>query len=249
LVVYGWYRLGIGHARPVWQVQLGVSDDLGYLICVVSQRQLVGAGLSSPEFADGGTRDVKLISIGNSKGIRIPKALLQKYGWSDSLVLEEEVGVEGWESGFSQRVEASGLSPNPGKETIRPPAAVPEEIERAVPGAAKVYEHARIPVSVLEGFVRPDDGPMSLDIGILHPEVNRLLMGRSSESAPGKLLHGFGGGSDASKIDQFHNHFHRIMHRNRKLLLIDKGVYPVVTAGANHLVHGPIAADSQGELL
>ena len=39
-------------------------------------------------------RDVKLISIGNSKGIRIPKILLQKYGWEDSLVLEEtEEGV------------------------------------------------------------------------------------------------------------------------------------------------------------
>ncbi|MFT5088009.1 MAG: antitoxin MazE [Candidatus Latescibacterota bacterium] len=35
------------------------------------------------------TRDVKLIPIGNSKGIRLPKVLLQKYGWSDSLVLEE----------------------------------------------------------------------------------------------------------------------------------------------------------------
>ena len=35
------------------------------------------------------TRDIKLISIGNSKGLRLPKALLQKYGWSDSLVLEE----------------------------------------------------------------------------------------------------------------------------------------------------------------
>ena len=35
------------------------------------------------------TRDVKLISIGTSKGIRLPKVLLQKYGWSDSLVLEE----------------------------------------------------------------------------------------------------------------------------------------------------------------
>lgn len=34
-------------------------------------------------------RDIKLISIGNSKGLRLPKALLQKYGWSDSLVLEE----------------------------------------------------------------------------------------------------------------------------------------------------------------
>jgi antitoxin MazE len=35
------------------------------------------------------TRDIKLISIGNSKGLRLPKPLLQKYGWSDSLVLEE----------------------------------------------------------------------------------------------------------------------------------------------------------------
>ena len=40
------------------------------------------------------TRDVKVIAIGNSKGIRLPKALLQKYGWGDSLVLEEtEEGV------------------------------------------------------------------------------------------------------------------------------------------------------------
>jgi len=34
-------------------------------------------------------RDVKLVPIGNSKGVRIPKALLQKYGLSSSLVLEE----------------------------------------------------------------------------------------------------------------------------------------------------------------
>jgi len=33
--------------------------------------------------------DVKLVPIGNSRGVRIPKALLQKYGFSDSLVLEE----------------------------------------------------------------------------------------------------------------------------------------------------------------
>ena len=40
------------------------------------------------------TRDIKLIDIGNSKGIRIPKVLLQKYGWGDSLVLEEtEEGI------------------------------------------------------------------------------------------------------------------------------------------------------------
>ena len=35
------------------------------------------------------TRDVKLVPIGNSQGVRIPKALLQKYGLSNSLVLEE----------------------------------------------------------------------------------------------------------------------------------------------------------------
>ena len=34
-------------------------------------------------------RDIKLVPIGNSKGIRIPKALLQKYGLGSSLLLEE----------------------------------------------------------------------------------------------------------------------------------------------------------------
>lgn len=34
-------------------------------------------------------RDIKLVPVGNSQGIRIPKALLQKYGLSGSLVLEE----------------------------------------------------------------------------------------------------------------------------------------------------------------
>ena len=39
-------------------------------------------------------RDVKLVAVGKSKGIRLPKAFLQKYGWSDYLVLEEvEEGV------------------------------------------------------------------------------------------------------------------------------------------------------------
>ena len=33
--------------------------------------------------------NVKLIRIGNSRGIRLPRALLEKYGWGDSLVLEE----------------------------------------------------------------------------------------------------------------------------------------------------------------
>ena len=35
------------------------------------------------------TRDAKLVAIGNSKGIRIPKALLQKYGLKNSLLIEE----------------------------------------------------------------------------------------------------------------------------------------------------------------
>lgn len=39
-------------------------------------------------------REVKLVAIGNSRGIRIPKTLLDKYGWSDWLVMEElEEGV------------------------------------------------------------------------------------------------------------------------------------------------------------
>lgn len=35
------------------------------------------------------SRDVKLVPIGNSKGIRIPKVLLQKYGLKNSLLIEE----------------------------------------------------------------------------------------------------------------------------------------------------------------
>ena len=35
-------------------------------------------------------REVKLIPIGNSRGIRLPKKLLDKYGWSDRLTLEEK---------------------------------------------------------------------------------------------------------------------------------------------------------------
>ena len=39
----------------------------------------------------GSTRTLgaKLIPIGNSRGIRIPKVLCEKYGWSESIVLEE----------------------------------------------------------------------------------------------------------------------------------------------------------------
>lgn len=33
--------------------------------------------------------NVKLIRIGNSRGIRLPSALMEKYGWGESPVLEE----------------------------------------------------------------------------------------------------------------------------------------------------------------
>ena len=36
-----------------------------------------------------GTRGVRLIAIGNSRGIRIPKVLREKYGWSESILVEE----------------------------------------------------------------------------------------------------------------------------------------------------------------
>jgi len=35
------------------------------------------------------TRDVKLIPIGKSRGIRLPETILKRYGFSDSLLLEE----------------------------------------------------------------------------------------------------------------------------------------------------------------
>jgi antitoxin MazE len=34
-------------------------------------------------------QSIKLVSIGNSKGVRLPKLILQKYGFSDELLLEE----------------------------------------------------------------------------------------------------------------------------------------------------------------
>ena len=65
------------------------------------------------------TRDIKLIDIGNSKGIRIPKVLLQKYGWGDSLLLEEtEEGI------FLYSNEKNKLS---WKETYRAMAADRED--------------------------------------------------------------------------------------------------------------------------
>ena len=67
----------------------------------------------------GVTRDIKLVDIGNSRGIRPPKTLLLKYGWSDSLVLEEtESGV------FLHGKEEKKLS---WTETCRSMAAEPED--------------------------------------------------------------------------------------------------------------------------
>jgi len=33
--------------------------------------------------------DIKLVSIGNSKGIRIPRTIIQRYGFKSNLLLEE----------------------------------------------------------------------------------------------------------------------------------------------------------------
>jgi hypothetical protein len=35
------------------------------------------------------TRGIKLVAVGNSRGVRLPRELLRKYGISDTLVLEE----------------------------------------------------------------------------------------------------------------------------------------------------------------
>ncbi len=37
----------------------------------------------------GSARDIKLVAVGNSRGVRLPRELLRKYGISDVLVLEE----------------------------------------------------------------------------------------------------------------------------------------------------------------
>ena len=34
-------------------------------------------------------KDIKLVPIGNSRGIRLPKKLLQKYGFKESVILKE----------------------------------------------------------------------------------------------------------------------------------------------------------------
>ena len=62
---------------------------------------------------------VKLIAIGNSKGIRIPKVLREKYGWGESIIVEEtEDGI------LLRRGHGGKLS---WKETYRAMAAADED--------------------------------------------------------------------------------------------------------------------------
>ena len=59
--------------------------------------------------------EIPIIRIGNSKGIRLPKTILKKYGFNDkvNLVMEEDGLVlkpvkkvrEGWEENFKQIAE------------------------------------------------------------------------------------------------------------------------------------------------
>ncbi len=35
------------------------------------------------------TRQIKIVPVGNSQGIKLPKAVLQRYGFTGSLLLEE----------------------------------------------------------------------------------------------------------------------------------------------------------------
>ncbi len=65
------------------------------------------------------TIGVKLIAIGNSKGIRIPKVLREKYGWNESIIAEEtEEGI------LLKRDEGGKLS---WKKTFQAMAAADED--------------------------------------------------------------------------------------------------------------------------
>lgn len=64
-------------------------------------------------------REVKLVAIGNSKGIRLPKSLIRQYGWSETIVMEEaEDGV------FLRARDQGKLS---WKDTYRAMAAAEED--------------------------------------------------------------------------------------------------------------------------
>ncbi len=64
-------------------------------------------------------REIKLIAIGNSRGIRLPKTLLRQYGWNEFIVMEEaEDGV------FLRARDQSKLS---WEETYRAMAAAAED--------------------------------------------------------------------------------------------------------------------------
>jgi len=68
-----------------------------------------------------------------------------------------------------------------------PPAAEPAEIELAVAGAAPQIEDAQVAARVAPGLVEKDHGPLSLNLGMLDPEVERVLV----DGALKTLLRGF----------------------------------------------------------
>lgn len=51
------------------------------------------------------TRDIKLVAVGNSRGVRLPRELLRKYGISDVLVLEERPDA------MNQRIDTVVICP------------------------------------------------------------------------------------------------------------------------------------------
>jgi antitoxin MazE len=71
------------------QVQRQVIFFSGKLYCNHSNYIALKASASFSMDKTTRSQTINIVPIGNSKGIRIPKTLLQKYGFSDSLILEE----------------------------------------------------------------------------------------------------------------------------------------------------------------
>jgi antitoxin MazE len=71
------------------QVRLQIISFSGKLCCSHSNYITPKASASLSMDKTNRSQSINIVPIGNSKGIRIPKTLLQKYGFSDSLILEE----------------------------------------------------------------------------------------------------------------------------------------------------------------
>jgi antitoxin MazE len=64
-------------------------QTLNFVITVIT-RTLILAQISGDTMEKHvRSRNIKIVPIGNSMGVRLPKKLLQKYGFANSLVLEE----------------------------------------------------------------------------------------------------------------------------------------------------------------